>query len=119
MRVSGVGRFMARNMLGAKVMGQASWDEAVRHLERAAVVDSTRIYHRLDLARVYVDRKRYLDARRQLLAAARLPDRVRRDPQYRAEAAALLTEITDRAAAESRRAEARGDDPPPGQGSLL
>jgi hypothetical protein len=105
-------------MLGAKVMGQASWDEAVRHLERAAMIDSTRIYHRLDLARVYVDRKRYLDARQQLIAAARLPDRVRLDPQYRAEAAALLAEIADRAAAESRRAEARDDSPPSGQGPL-
>lgn len=107
MRVSGFNRFMARNLLGASLLGQASWARAIEHLERAVALDPTRIYHRLDLARVYVNRRRYRDARAQLLAIHDLPDRVRLDSRYREEARALLAAIAPRAAEEERKAEER------------
>lgn len=93
MRISGFSRFMARNILGGKVLGKAKWDSAVVHLERAVALDPARIYHHLDLARVYVDRKRYAEARAQLAAIDSLPDRVPLDPRYRREAAALRERI--------------------------
>jgi tetratricopeptide (TPR) repeat protein len=89
MRISGVGRFLARTLLGGKTLSEASWEAAVTHLERAVALDSTRIAHRLDLARVYLDRKRLEDARRQLDAIERLPDRHAGDPRYRVEAERL------------------------------
>jgi hypothetical protein len=105
MRTSGIGRFMARNILGAKILGQASWEQAVGHLERAVLLDPGRLYHRLDLARVYVDRKRYLDARAQLDTLELLPDRVPLDPRYRDEARALRRGIRDKVSrAERERA---------------
>jgi tetratricopeptide (TPR) repeat protein len=96
MRLSGISRFLARNILGAKVLGQARWDTAIEHLERAVALDSTRIYHRLDLARVYADRKRWGDARAQLLRIPDLPDRVPLDPRYRSEAEALRARIAEK-----------------------
>lgn len=121
MRTSGFNRFMARNLLGAKVLGQASWARAIEHLERAVALDRTRIYHRLDLARVYAARKRYLDARAQLLTIPDLPDRVPLDPRYREEAAALLASIGPRAEEEARKAEEKArkaaQERPPGPDS--
>lgn len=54
-RLNGVSLFFARNFLGGGVLGQASWPEAVRNMERAVAVDPARISHRLDLAGVYAD----------------------------------------------------------------
>ena len=96
MRLSGFNRFMARNLLGGKILGQASWARAIEHLEAAVRLDPGRIFHRLDLARVYVDRKRYPDARAELEKIATLPDRLRVDPRYRADAADLARTIAGR-----------------------
>lgn len=96
MRTSGFARFMAKNLLGGKVLGQASWAGAAEHLEAAVRLDPDRIFHRLDLARVYVDRKRFDDARGELTRIAALPDRFRLDPRYRQEAAALAGAIAGR-----------------------
>lgn len=95
MRLSGLSRFFARNFLGAGVFSEASWDSATAHLERAVELDPDRIYHRLELAAVYADRKRWEDARAQLAEAARLPRRELRDSAYQAEAAALAERIAD------------------------
>jgi len=90
MRVSGVNRFLARNLLGGKLLGRASWDSAVALLAEAVKRDPERIYHRLDLARVLVDRQRYQEARLQLDSLLAEPDRYRLDPRYRREATDLL-----------------------------
>jgi tetratricopeptide (TPR) repeat protein len=50
MRLNGVSRFMAKNLLGGKVFGEASWDNAIRYMEQAVALDPNRITHRLDLA---------------------------------------------------------------------
>jgi tetratricopeptide (TPR) repeat protein len=96
MRLSGFSRFFARQFLGGDVLGQASWDAAISNLERAVELDSTRITHRLDLARVYAERKRYTDARRQLEAVESLPVRDFEDPRFKQEGVALMQRIADK-----------------------
>lgn len=96
MRTSGLARFMARNLLGGKVLGQASWDGATGHLETAVRLDPERIFHHLDLARVYADRKWFDEARAELDRISHLPDRFRQDPRYRLEANALGRAIAGR-----------------------
>lgn len=90
MRLSGIQRFFARNLLGGKGLRGASWDSATIYLERAVAFDSTRIVHRLALAKVYLARGRDADARAQLQAAGHLPARDYGDARLREEAAALL-----------------------------
>jgi tetratricopeptide (TPR) repeat protein len=96
MRLSGATRFMARNFLGATIFNEASWEGAVSNMEKAVELNPRRIYHRLDLAEVYVDRGRYSDARTQLQRAALLPVTDPLDPVYKQQAAELLKKIGDR-----------------------
>ena len=96
MRLSGLSRFFAKSFLGARVFNQASWDDAIANLERAVQLDPKRIFHRLDLAAVYVDRKRYGSARAQLDTLETLPIRDYLDPRYKEQAAALLQKIADK-----------------------
>jgi tetratricopeptide (TPR) repeat protein len=93
MRLPGIERFFARRVLGARIFDEASWDEATVNLERAVALDTTRIVHRLDLAEIYADRKRYADARAQLDTIAAMPEREYLDPERKAAAAALLSKI--------------------------
>ncbi len=93
MRLPGIERFFARRVLGARIFDEASWDEATVNLERAVALDSTRIVHRLDLAEIYADRKRYPHARAQLDTIAAMPEREYLDEERKAAAAALLHKI--------------------------
>jgi tetratricopeptide (TPR) repeat protein len=93
MRLSGLSRFLAKRLLGAGIFGEASWEAAVSNMERAVALDPGRLYHRLELAQIYVDRKRYDDARTQLADLAALPDREIMDSVYRREGAELAKEI--------------------------
>jgi tetratricopeptide (TPR) repeat protein len=93
MRLSGFSRFVARRFLGAGVFKYASWEAAIDNLERAVELDPGRIYHHLDLAEVYLDRKRDADARAELEKVAGLPERDVLDPAYKARAAALLERL--------------------------
>jgi tetratricopeptide (TPR) repeat protein len=96
MRLSGFTRFLAKNLMGGKVFGQASWALALSHLEEAVRLDPTRIFHRLDLARIDAERGRYAAAREQLTAVAALPSRTALDARYRDEAARLLASLAGR-----------------------
>ena len=96
MRLSGLSRFFARSFLGAGIFRQASWEEAIANLQRAVELDPARIYHRLELARIYADRKRYQEARDQLGQIEALPDRELLDPVYRERSAALAKRIADK-----------------------
>ena len=93
MRLSGFSRFFARSFLGAGIFKQASWEEAIADLQRAVQLDPGRIYHRLELAEVYADRKQWADARGELAKLEALPDREILDPLYRARAAELARRI--------------------------
>jgi tetratricopeptide (TPR) repeat protein len=93
MRLSGLSRFFAKSLLGAGIFKQASWDGAITNMERAVALDPGRLYHRLELAQIFVDRKRYGDARAQLDTLASLPDREIMDSVYRRRAQALAARI--------------------------
>ena len=93
MRLSGLSRFFARRFLGAGIFKEASWDSAVANLEKAAALDPGRIYHRLELARIYADRKRYEDARAQLAELSALPELELRDTAYKRQAGELAARI--------------------------
>ena len=93
MRLSGIGRFIARRFLGADVFKYASWENAIDNLERAVELDPSRIYHHLDLAEVYLDRKRFGEARAELEKVAVLPERDVLDAAYKTRAAVLLARI--------------------------
>ncbi len=93
MRLSGLSRFFAKRILGAGIFGDASWEGAVSNMERAVALDPGRLYHRLELAEIYADRKRYDDTRSQLGELAALPDREIMDSVYRERAVALETKI--------------------------
>ncbi len=93
MRLSGFSRFFARSFLGAGIFKEASWDSASAYLEKAAALDPGRIYHRLELAQVYADQKRYPEARAQLAEVESLPERELRDSAYQREAAELASRL--------------------------
>lgn len=94
-RLSGVQRFFARTLFGGGFMRKANWDDAVRHLERAVALNPQYVHHRLELAQVYADLRRYTQAREQLLAIPALPITDVLDPVYKEDAALLLDEIRD------------------------
>jgi regulator of microtubule dynamics protein 3 len=96
MRISGFSRFFAKNFLGAGVFNQASWAKAIYNMEKAVQLDSARIYHHLELAEIYADRKRVADAEIQLKRVESLPEREVMDSAYKREAAALRRRLTKR-----------------------
>jgi tetratricopeptide (TPR) repeat protein len=89
MRLSGISRFFARNFLGAAVFKKASWNNAITNMQKAVQLDPGRIYHHLELARIYADRKRQADAETQLHAVESLPAREIMDSMYKREGAEL------------------------------
>lgn len=93
MRLNGVERFVAKNLLGGKVFGLASWHDAVENLEHAVRVDPTRLTHRLDLAKIYVDIGEKAKAREQLQRVLDGPAVDVNDPIYQREAQEVLRRL--------------------------
>jgi tetratricopeptide (TPR) repeat protein len=83
MRLSGLSRFFARNFLGAGVFKEASWNNAIAYMQKAVQLDPGRIFHHLELAQIYVDRKRLPDAETELHAVDSLPLREVMDSMYK------------------------------------
>jgi len=96
MRLSGLSRFFAKSLLGAGIFREASWEGAISNMEQAVALDPGRLYHHLELAEIYVDRKRYPEARAQIHELEQLPDREIMDSVYRREATALGAKIADK-----------------------
>jgi tetratricopeptide (TPR) repeat protein len=96
MRLSGLSRFFARNFLGAGIFKQASWKQATANMQKAVELDSGRIYHRFELARIYADRKRLADAEIQLHAVESLPVRELMDSSYKRQGAELRRRLAKR-----------------------
>jgi tetratricopeptide (TPR) repeat protein len=92
-RLSGVTRFFAKALFGGGFLDRASFDSATAHLERAVALRPTYIYHRLQLALVYMDVDRPADAIRELEAIKQQPDSDVLDPRHRRRAEALLREL--------------------------
>lgn len=93
MRLNGFSRFLAKNLLGGKIFGEASWDEATSYLERSVALEPDRIVHRLALGQVYADRDRKADAREQLEKAVSLPATEYNDRFYKQQAEKRLGEL--------------------------
>jgi len=96
MRLSSVERFFAKSFMGGRRFSLASWDEAEKYLQRAVELNPTFIYHRLDLAQIYIDRRKYAQAREQLERIPTLPRRDDSDPMYIRDAQNLLAQIKDK-----------------------
>src|SRR5713226_6929039 len=95
-RLSGFTRFFAKTLFGAGFMDKANWEDAQRFLERAVAIRPSHVYHRLELAQVYIDVGKYSRAREQLTTIETLPIGDVMDPTYKREAAKLLAEIRDK-----------------------
>jgi tetratricopeptide (TPR) repeat protein len=95
-RLSGFTRFFAKALFGAGFMDKANWPDAQRFLERAVAIRPQHVYHRLELAQVYVDVGKYSRAREQLTTIATLPTGDVMDPTYQRQAATLLADIRDK-----------------------
>jgi regulator of microtubule dynamics protein 3 len=96
MRISGFSRFFAKSFLGAGIFKEASWSKAIYNMETAAKLDPGRIYHHLELAEIYADRKRYRDAATQLHLVDSLPLREIMDSVYKRDGAALQRRLAKR-----------------------
>lgn len=93
MRLSGFTRFMAKSFMGAAIFNEASWQGAIDNMEKAVELSPENIYHRLDLAEIYIDRDRYSDARAQLEKVESLPIVDVMDPTHKQDAAVLIKRI--------------------------
>lgn len=96
MRISGLGRFVAKSFLGAGIFNQASWGKAIYNMEKAVQLDPGRIYHHLELAEIYAERKRPADAKTQLHLVDSLPQREVMDSAYKREAVAMRRRLDKR-----------------------
>ena len=96
-RLSGLTRFFAKTLFGGGFLDRANWDSATTHLERAVAIKPSYIFHRLELARIYVDIDRPEEALGQLEAIVPLaPIGDVLDPRHKAEAAKLEAELRSR-----------------------
>ncbi len=92
-RLSGLTRFFAKTLFGAGFMSRATWADAAKNLERAVALNPQHVYHRLELAGVYLDVGETAKATEQLQALARLPVGDPMDPYYQRFGAAALQDI--------------------------
>jgi tetratricopeptide (TPR) repeat protein len=93
MRLNGVSRFLAKNVLGGRVFGEASWARAVSYMERAVAVDPDRIVHRVDLGKIYLDIGDKAKARAQFEMAVKGRRIDYNDPAFKREAEAALAKL--------------------------
>lgn len=93
MELSGLTRMLAKTILGGKVFGEASWENAVQNMEKCVALEPNRITHHLDLGEVYEDRDQKAKAIEQFELVARLPAAEFNDPHYKDEAAQRLKKL--------------------------
>jgi hypothetical protein len=90
MRLNSVTRMVAKNLLGGRVFGTASWNEAVRYMLASVAAEPDRIVHRVDLAQIYADMGNAARARAEWETALRLKESDVNDPHYQAQARRAL-----------------------------
>ena len=93
MRLNGIERFFAKNLLGGKTFGEANWDDAAKSLERASALEPDRIVHALDLAGVYRDKGDKAKAKEQYQRALGLKAVEYNDKNYQKQAEKEMAEI--------------------------
>lgn len=95
-RLSGIQKFFAKTLFGGGFLDRGNWEAAIAHLERAVALRPDYVFHRLELAEVLADRKRYSEARELLASIPPLPQSDVMDAQYQRDAAALAERIRDK-----------------------
>lgn len=90
MRLNGFTRAVARNILGGRAFGSASWNEAVRYMEAAVAEEPARIAHRIDLAEIYLNVGQTAKARAEFETARRLPPTDLEDRRHKTVAESAL-----------------------------
>ena len=93
MRLSGMSRFMAKTFLGGKVFDSANWEDAQRYMEESVAADPGRLFHHLDLARVYAARGDKDRARAQYEATIRGAATDVNDRHYQRQASEEINEV--------------------------
>ena len=93
MLLSGIQKFFAKALFGAGFLDKGNWADAQRYLERAVALAPKNIFHRYELAGVYIDVGKYSKAREQLSTLETLPIADVLDHQYQKEAKQLLEDI--------------------------
>lgn len=83
-------RFIARRLPGGEVLEEASWDDALQHLERAVELAPERLEPRMALADAYLELERPDEAREQLREILERPTLEPVDPQLKQRAQELL-----------------------------
>ena len=95
MRLSGITKFFAKTLFGGGFLNNASWDGARSHMEKAVALNPGNIYHRLELAVVYLDlpKPEPEKALEQLQAIEGLSIGDPMDPYYKRVAAEALEDL--------------------------
>ena len=93
MLLSPLQKFFAKTFMGGAIFDQASWDAAEANLRIAVEYAPNRIFHRVDLATVLIERGKWREAKLQVDAIAGMPPVEPMDPTYRRQAQLLGTRI--------------------------
>lgn len=93
MTLSGLARTFARTFLGGQVFSSASWADAERYMEQSVAAEPNRAVHRLDLGKVYAERKNTAKAREQWETAVKLQAVEYNDRHYKTQAQQLLAKL--------------------------
>lgn len=95
MRLSGLMKFFAKALFGGGFLSNASWAGARTHMEQAVAQNPGNVYHRLELAMVYLDlpQREPEKALEQLQAIEGLPVGDPMDPYYKRVAAEALADL--------------------------
>lgn len=94
MRIGGVSRFIARQLLGGAELDEASWNSAEQHLQEAARLDPWALIHHLELGRMYLDTDRPDEAREAFREVLERPAVVPTDPLHKQKAQDLLKQLS-------------------------
>jgi len=93
MRLSGISRFLAKNILGGKTFDEANWNDAAKFLERASALEPDRVVHALNLAGVYRDKGDKAKAREAYQRTLGIKAVEYNDKNYQAQAQRELAEV--------------------------
>ncbi len=91
MKLNGFTKMIAKNLLGGRVLGSASWKEAVRYMEEAVAIDPQRIIHWLDIGEIYNSVGEPEKARSAFETVVRLPVSDVNDSHYKEQARQMLS----------------------------
>ncbi len=92
-RLSGFQKFFAKTLFGGGFLDKGNWDDAQKYLEKAVALKPQNIFHRLELAEVYIDVGKYSKAREEFTAIEPLPLADVLDHEYKRDAKQLLEDI--------------------------